>query len=60
MLVDGFDRRRQTYQQHADEVNSFLKLGESPVDPTLLAHELAAYAATASVIFNLDEFVAKP
>ena len=60
VLVDGFDRRRQTYQQHADEVNSFLKLGESPVDPTLLAHELAAYAATASVIFNLDEFVAKP
>ncbi len=60
VLVDGFERRRQVYQQHPTEAAHLLKLGESVADASLNPHELAAYTATASVIFNIDEFVAKP
>jgi hypothetical protein len=60
VLVDGFERRRQAYQQHPTEAAHLLKLGETVADPSLNLHELAAYTATASVIFNIDEFVAKP
>ncbi|MDB5344536.1 MAG: hypothetical protein JWP89_2913 [Schlesneria sp.] len=60
VLVDGFERRRQAYQQHPAETQELLQLGETVADPSLNPHELAAYTATASVIFNIDEFVAKP
>ena len=60
VLVDGFERRRTSYQQHPHEAESLIKLGESPADKSLAAEELAAYTATTNVIFNLDEFVARP
>lgn len=60
VLVDGFERRRQAYQQHPAEAARLLKLGETAADASLSPDELAAYTVTASVIFNLDEFVAKP
>ncbi|MBS0205458.1 MAG: DUF1553 domain-containing protein [Planctomycetes bacterium] len=60
LLVDGLERRRQAYQQHPQDAEQLLKLGETPVDTSLVPAELAAYTATTSVMFNLDEFVAKP
>jgi hypothetical protein len=60
VLVDGFERRRQAYQQHPAQAAHLLKLGETVADTSLNPLELAAYTATASVIFNIDEFVAKP
>ena len=60
VLVDGFERRRKAYEQHPNDAQQVLQLGESPADKSLAAEELAAYTVTASVIFNVDEFVAKP
>lgn len=60
VLVNGFERRRELYQQHPSDAERLLKLGETTADATLPKYELAAYSATASVIFNVDEFVAKP
>lgn len=60
ILIDGFERRRQLYQQHPGEAQALLKQGESPSDTSLPPDELAAYTATTSVILNVDEFVAKP
>lgn len=60
VLVDGFERRRRAYESRPHAVHQLLNLGETRVDGSLVAHELAAYTATTSVIFNIDEFVAKP
>ncbi len=60
VLVDGFERRLKSYQQHPQHAERLLQLGESPADKSLAPEELAAYTATTSVIFNLDEFVARP
>ena len=60
VLVDGFERRLKAYQQHPQYAERLLKLGESPADKSLAPEELAAYTATTSVLFNLDEFVARP
>ncbi len=60
LLVDGFDRRRKAYERRGNDVEQLLKLGETPYDKSLVPAELAAYTATTSLIYNLDEFVAKP
>ena len=60
VLVEGFERRRKSYQEHPQQVELFLALGESPRDQSIDPTELAAYAATVSVIFNVDEAVVKP
>jgi hypothetical protein len=60
VLVDGFERRRKAYEQRPNDAQQILQLGESRADQSLAAEELAAYTVTASVIFNVDEFVAKP
>lgn len=60
VLVDGFERRRRAFESRPQDVTRLLHLGETPVDRSLPAHELAAYTATTSVMFNIDEFVAKP
>ena len=60
VLVEGFERRRAAYERHPDAARLLIKSGETPVDEGLPVPELAAYTATASVILNLDEFVAKP
>ena len=60
VLVEGFERRRKSYQGQPQAVEQFLALGESPRDQSIEPTELAAYAATMSVIFNVDEAVVKP
>ena len=60
LLVDGFERRRQAYESRKVDAEKLLKLGEIPYDSSLVPTELAAFTATTSLIYNLDEFVAKP
>ena len=60
LLVDGFERRRQAYESRKVDAEKLLKLGEIPYDNSLVPTELAAFTATTSLIYNLDEFVAKP
>ncbi len=60
VLVEGYERRRKAYQEHPQQVEQFLALGETPRDQSIDPTELAAYTATMSVIFNTDEAVVKP
>jgi Protein of unknown function (DUF1549)/Protein of unknown function (DUF1553)/Planctomycete cytochrome C/Concanavalin A-like lectin/glucanases superfamily len=60
ILVDGFTRRLTFYQQHQPEAEKITQLGESPADTSLAPAEVAAYAATVSVMLNVDEFVERP
>ena len=47
------------YKADPGAAATFLKVGETPVDTTLNAVELAAWTAVASALFNLDETVTK-
>ena len=60
VLTDGFDRRRKAFEAMPARVEQFVSQGESRPDPSIPQVELAAYAATVSVLFNLDEFIMKP
>ncbi|WP_397569209.1 DUF1553 domain-containing protein [Schlesneria sp. T3-172] len=60
ILTEGFERRRTTFQAFPEEVEKLISLGETPPQTSIPPVELAAYTATISVIFNLDEFVVKP
>ncbi len=60
VLVEGYERRRKAYLEHPQQAEQFLSLGETPRDQSIDPVELAAYAATVSVIFNVDEAVVKP
>jgi len=60
LLVRGFDRRRTLYQQSPELASQILQAGESPVSQQQSPAESAAYTATISVLFNLDEFVERP
>ncbi len=60
VLIEGYERRRKSYLEHPQQVEQFLALGETPRDQSIDPTELAAYAATMSVIFNVDEAIVKP
>ncbi len=60
VLVEGFERRLKSYKASSQQVEQFLALGETPRDQSIDPTELAAYTATVSVIFNVDEAVVKP
>ena len=60
VLVEGYERRRKSYQEQPQLVEQFLALGETPRDQSIDPTELAACAATMSVIFNVDEAIVKP
>jgi len=57
VLKRGFDRYRTTYEADRDAAARFLGHGDSPMTEGLDPKEFAAYAATASVILNLDETI---
>ncbi len=60
VLVRGFDRRRKGLEQQPAAALQAPRVGESPVNPHLAPGEVAALAATISVLFNVDEFVERP
>jgi hypothetical protein len=47
------------YRLDERAAQSFLRAGASPLDPSIRASELAAYAAVAGMILNLDEVITK-
>ena len=59
VLLAGLDRYRQSFQANPSLASQWIALGDSPKDPGKNPLELAVYAATASVILNLDETITK-
>lgn len=60
VLVRGLSQRLERYRRDPAAAEKLLAAGESPRDPRLDPAELAAYAATCSVLLNLDETITKP
>ncbi len=59
VLPRSFRRYRDRYQTAPEDARSYLSVGESRRDETIDPVELAAYAAVASLILNLDETITK-
>jgi hypothetical protein len=59
VLLDDFHFHRDYFSTGTEKADEFLNQGDSPADPALNRPELAAYAAVASVILNLDETITK-
>jgi hypothetical protein len=58
-LRSGFERRMSGFKADEESAKKLLAVGESKADAALPVAELAAYAASAGVILNLDEVVSK-
>jgi alkylhydroperoxidase family enzyme len=58
-LVDGFNAHLATYFSDPEAANKLLTVGESPRNINFDARELAAYAATTSVILNMDQTITR-
>jgi len=59
VLSRGLDRYLRTYRADARAAKQLLRHGQAPLDNRLDPAELAAHAAVASVILNLDETITK-
>jgi hypothetical protein len=59
ILLQGLDKHRAEYRRNPAAARKLLSVGEAKVDANLDATELAALAATCSLIMNLDEAVTK-
>ncbi len=59
VLVDNLRYHLDYFGSDEKRAAALLAAGESPADPALNPRELAAYAAAASLILNLDEAVTK-
>ena len=58
-IVAAYKDVLAAYKQAPEAAAQLLKVGESPVDPTLDAVELAAWTVIANAVLNLDEVVTK-
>jgi hypothetical protein len=58
-LARGLDRYRSEFAGDVEAAKKFIHQGDSPVDESLDPVELAAHAAIAGVILNLDETITK-
>ncbi|PYT28898.1 MAG: hypothetical protein DMG58_17500, partial [Acidobacteria bacterium] len=59
VLRDDFHFHQDYFSTDAKKADEFLDQGDAPADPALNRPELAAYAAVASMILNLDETITK-
>jgi hypothetical protein len=59
VLAGGLERYRRTFRADAGAAKRFIHQGDSPVDERLDPVELAACAAAAELILNLDETITK-
>ena len=59
ILLRSFHRYSDRYQTNPGDAAEYLSTGEHPRDETLEPADLAAYAALASLILNLDETITK-
>jgi hypothetical protein len=58
-LAAGLEGYRATFAAAPEECDAYLSNGSAPVDPSLDRVQVAAYAAVATVILNLDETISK-
>ena len=59
LLLASFAEHLADYRDNREAADKLLGVGEFPRDDTLDASEVAAYAAIAGLILNLDEVVTK-
>jgi hypothetical protein len=59
VLLQDFHQHREKYRKAPAAALLLLKAGEHPLDHCLNAEDLAAYAALAGLILNLDEAITK-
>jgi hypothetical protein len=59
VLVRNLEKQTVYYRSHPPEAAQLLSVGEKRNDSQLNAAALAAYAATASMLLNLDEVITK-
>jgi len=59
VLMRLFNRQYTRYRKDRDAALKILSVGESPRNPKLDTAELAAWAAVAGAILNLDETITK-
>jgi hypothetical protein len=59
VLVPAVQYYRERYQSQPEHAAALLRVGESPMDATLPASEIAAHAVIAGLLFNLDETLTK-
>jgi hypothetical protein len=59
VLARGLERYRDQFAADPGAAKKFIRQGDSPVDEALDPVELAAHAAVAGVILNLDETITK-
>ncbi len=59
IILAGLDRRLSKYRHDRGDAEKLVRIGDAKVNVKLDPAELAAYAATASVILNLDETLTK-
>ncbi len=59
ILLDGFNKRLQEFQQNAPAATKLIAVGATPADPKLNPSELAAYTMTCRIVLNLDEMVTR-
>ncbi len=57
--MDGFEHHLAQYRKDREAALKLLSAGEAPRDEKLDVSELAAYAAMANLILNLDEAITK-
>jgi len=59
LLVNGLNAHLEEFQRNPATAKKLLSQGEAPLPSQFDAVELAAYAATASILLNLDEAITK-
>ncbi len=59
ILIRAFDNFAADFRTKPESAEAFLKTGDSPVRAGLDRTELAAYAAVASLMLNMDEAITK-
>ena len=59
VLRENLAHFQKHYAAHPEAAESYLKVGESPRDESIPAPELAAYAATAHLLLNLDTTITR-
>jgi mono/diheme cytochrome c family protein len=57
VLLGGLEKYRSVYRANPNAAQQWIRHGESPLDERLDRVELAAHAAMASIILNLDETI---
>ena len=59
VLLGNFTAQLEDFRNHPEKASKLLTMGEKRNSSKLNAEELAAYAVTASLLFNLDEAIVK-